>query len=174
MGKMVTDTRAAIDAVSQLDVIDRQRIYIFGNDLGAKVGLIAAALDPRVKALAVVNGFDPLRLDAPEKGTEGLGHYSHLHGLLPRLGFFIGRESRLPFDFDQALASIAPRPVLVVAPALSRYARVEDVRREVEASRAVYRLLGAETALELQTPLDFARLPRQRQEQIFDWLQRLH
>jgi hypothetical protein len=47
------------------------------------------------------------------------------------------------------------------------------VRREVEASRAVYRLLGAETALELRTPLDFARLPRQRQEEIFDWLQRL-
>jgi dienelactone hydrolase len=174
MGKMVTDTRAAIDAVSELDVIDPRRIYIFGNDLGAKVGLITAALDPRVKALAVVNGFDPLRLDAPEKGTEGVGHYSHLHGLLPRLGFFIGKESRLPFDFDQALASIAPRPVLVVAPTLSRYARMEDVRREVEASRAVYRLLGAETALELQTPLDFARLPRQRQEQIFDWLQRLH
>jgi len=29
-------------------------------------------------------------------GTEGLRHYSHLHGLIPRLGFFIGHQDRVP------------------------------------------------------------------------------
>ncbi len=36
------------------------------------------------------------------------------HGLLPTLGFFAGEESRLPFDYDRGLASVAPRPALIV------------------------------------------------------------
>ena len=81
MGKMVADTRAAIDAAAALEEIDASRIYVLGYGLGAKVGLLTAALDDRVKALAVANGFDPLRLDTADKGTEGIRHYSHLHGL---------------------------------------------------------------------------------------------
>ena len=170
MGKMVADTRAAIDAVSALDRTDPDRIYLVGYGLGAKVGLLAAALDSRVKATVAVCGFDPLRLDTADKGVEGIRHYSHLHGLIPRLGFFVGQESRLPFDYDEVVALIAPRPVLLFAPALDRYARVDDVRRELEASRKIYRLSGHEGAFELQTPLDFNRFTRERQEQAFDWI----
>ena len=173
MGKMVADTRAAIGAAAALDTVDASRIYVVGYGLGAKVGLLAAALDERVRGLAAVCGFDPLRLDTPAKGTEGIRHYSHLHGLIPKLGFFIGQEARLPFDFDQALALIAPRPVLLVAPELDRYARVDDVRREVEAPRKIYHMLGREDALRLETPLDFNRFKTARQEQVFGWLDRL-
>ena len=173
MGKMVADTRAAIDAVSALDVIDADRIYAIGYGLGAKVGLLTAALDDRLKATAAVCGFDALRLDSPGKGTEGIRHYSHLHGLIPRLGVFAGQESRLPFDYDEAVALTAPRAVLLVAPTLDRYAPVEDVRREVQAARNVYRLFDRGTALELQTPEDFNRFTRQRQEQVFDWIEKV-
>ena len=81
-----------------------------GYSLGAKVGILTAALDGRVHALAAVCGFDPLRLDTAERGVEGIRHYSHLHGLMPRLGFFVGSETRLPFDFDEPLALAAKRP----------------------------------------------------------------
>jgi dienelactone hydrolase len=170
MGKMIADTRAAIDAVSGLDMADPSRIYLVGYSMGAKVGLLTAALDKRVNAIAAVCGLDPLRQDTPEKGTEGVRHYSHLHGLMPRLGFFIGDESRLPFDYGQVLALIAPKPALIVAPTLDRYAPVEDVRREVEGARKIYGLLGHEGALELETPLDFNRFTQQTQERLFDWI----
>jgi pimeloyl-ACP methyl ester carboxylesterase len=170
MGKMIADTRAAIDALAALEEIDSSRIYLLGYALGAKAGLLTAALDERVKATAAVCGLDPLRLATPDRGTEGIRHYSHLHGLMPRLGFFVGNEARVPFDYDEALALVAPRPVLIVAPTLDRYARVDDVRREVDESKRVYRLLGAENALELDTPVDFNRFPRTRQERVFDWL----
>ena len=68
MGKMVTDTRAAIDAVSALDVIDPSRIYVVGYGLGGKVGLLTAALDNRVKAIAALCGLDPLRSGYHRKG----------------------------------------------------------------------------------------------------------
>jgi hypothetical protein len=137
------------------------------------VGLVTAALDDRVRALATVCGVDPLRLDTADKGTEGIRHYSHLHGTLPKLGFFVGHEDRVPFDYDEVLALAAPKPVLVVAPTLDRYARVEDVRREVEAAQGVYRLLGRDGSLELETPEDFNRFPQRLQEHVFDWLARL-
>jgi hypothetical protein len=37
----------------------------------------------------------------------------------------------------------------------------------------VYRLLGREGALELETPEDFNRFPQRLQEQVFEWLARL-
>jgi hypothetical protein len=134
------------------------------------VGLLTAAMDERVKGLAVIAGFDPLRLDTQEKGVEGVRQYSHLHGLIPRLGFYVGQEDRLPLDFDEVLASVAPRPALIVAPTLDRYAHVEDVRREVEETRRVYEHYGRASALRFDTPLEFNRFPETLQEQVFDWL----
>jgi dienelactone hydrolase len=96
MGKMVTDTRGAVDSLAAHPRIDASRIFLMGYSLGAKVGLIEAALDPRIRGLAAVAGFDPLRLDTENRGVEGIRHYSHIHGLIPRLGFFLGREGRLP------------------------------------------------------------------------------
>ncbi len=170
MGNMIEDTRAAIEALSALEEIDSSQIYLMGYALGGKVGLLTAAFDDRIKGLVSVCGFDPLRLQTRDKGTEGIGHYSHLHGLLPRLGFFAGHEDRVPFDFDEVLALAAPKPVMLVAPELDRYARVGDVRREVEEAKKVYDLLGHPEALQFETPMDVNRFPRRVQELAFDWL----
>jgi pimeloyl-ACP methyl ester carboxylesterase len=170
LGKMVADTRAAVDAVAALEPVDSSRIYLVGYALGAKVALVTAALDDRVKGVAAVCGVDPLRLSTAEKGTEGVQHYSHLHGLLPRLGYFVGQESRAPFDFDEVLAAVAPRRALILAPTLDRYAPVADVRSEVEKARRIYARLGKEDALQLQTPLAFNSFTPSMQDAVLAWL----
>ena len=171
LGKMVSDTRAVVDAVAAIEQFDASRIYFMCYSLGAKVGLLAAALDDQVAGVVAVSGVFPFRLHEPEDGTEGIEHYSHLHGLLPQLGFFVDHPERVPFDYDEVLALIAPRDVLVVAPELDRYAPVEKVRAEVEAAAEVFRLLDAESALELRTPHDFNRFPRPLQREVFDYLE---
>jgi dienelactone hydrolase len=171
MGKMVADTRAAVDAVRALDNVDRDRVYLLGYALGAKVGLITAALDDGVRGVAAISGVDPLRLSTPDRGTEGIRHYSHLHGLLPKLGFFVGNEDRVPFDYDEVVALAAPKATLIVAPMKDRYARIADVQREVDAAAAVYGLLGRK--LEVWTPDDFNRFPVRLQQQVYDWLAKL-
>ena len=40
MGRMVEDTRAAIDALEKDSQVDPQRIYLFGYSMGGTVGLI--------------------------------------------------------------------------------------------------------------------------------------
>jgi pimeloyl-ACP methyl ester carboxylesterase len=170
LGNMIEDTRAAVDALSNLEEVDSSRIFLLGYALGAKIGLLTAGYEDRVKGVVSICGIDPLRLDTPGKGTEGIRQYSHLHGLVPRLGFFAGHEDRVPFDFDEVLALVAPKPALVVAPTLDRYARLADVQREVDASKSIYTLLGRPDALQFETPVDVNRFAHRTQEIAFDWL----
>ena len=76
---------------------------------------------------------------AEDKGIEGIEHYSHLHGLAPRLGFFIGgEERRLLVDYDDILAGIAPRPVWISAATLDRYHPLDDIQSAVDGATRAY------------------------------------
>ena len=59
---------------------------------------------------------------------------------------------------------------MIVAPTLDRYARVDDVKAEVEAARGAWRAAGREANLTLQMPEGINKFSRTMQEQVFDWL----
>jgi cephalosporin-C deacetylase-like acetyl esterase len=149
LGRMVEDARAAVRALASDGRIDPDRISLFGYSIGGTVGLYAAALEPRVRAVVAVSGFTPMRTDTADRGTGGLARYAEVRGLVPRLGFFIGEEERLPYDFDGVIASVAPRPVLVVEPTMDRVSTPADVRAAVARARRVYGLYGAAANLAL-------------------------
>jgi dienelactone hydrolase len=170
MGVMVQDVRRAIGALSSLDIADQDRIMVAGFSLGGAVGLHAAALDERIQAVASTCGFASMRLDAHGNETEGLRRYSHLRPTLPRLGFFVGYERNVPYDFHEILSLIAPRPVLVLAPTLDQDWFYEDVEACTASASAVYQLLGSESNLQLHAPLDFNRYPPRYQNTVHEWL----
>jgi dienelactone hydrolase len=159
MGKMIADTRAAVSAAAALAVVDPARIYLAGFTLGGKIALYTAALDNRVAGAAVVSAFSPLRETKPEDGTEGVRQYAQLHGLIPRLGPYVGHEQDLPIDDDELLNAIAPRPVLIIAPQLDRYIPVDRVRAKAVGPN-----------VHLETPLDFQRFPQATRKLVLDWL----
>ena len=111
-----------------------------------------------------------MRLDTPDKGTEGIRAYSHLHGLIPRLGFFVEEPRRTPYDFHEILACIAPRPVLIVAPTWDRDATSEDVRACVEEARKVFMLYDKTGEIDLHAPDDYNRLSYDMQQYIYTWI----
>lgn len=172
LGRMVEDTRAAIDALEKEANVDAQRIALFGYTLGGAVALHAAALDPRVKSVVSISGFTPLRTDTAARPTGGLARLSHERPLVPRLGLFVGREAQVPYDYDELLASLAPRPVLVVQPSLDRDATPADVRAAVDWARQAYALHGAAGRLSLDEPHDYQRLPTATQSRAIEWLTR--
>ncbi len=170
-GQMIDDTRAAIDYLETHGNVDPQRIYVFGYSIGATLGIYTAALDARVKGLVSISGFTPMRPDVAARGTGGVARYSHQHHLIPRLGFFLGHEARIPYDFQELLGSVAPRPVLVVQPQLDRDATPADVRAAVEQARKVYALYGAAGKLALEEPWDYNRLPQATQDRVINqWM----
>jgi pimeloyl-ACP methyl ester carboxylesterase len=170
LGRMVEDARSAVDAAQKDSLVDPDRIYLFGYGLGGMVAVHAAALEPRVKGVVSICGFTPMRTDTADKRTGGIGRFSHERGLLPRLGAFLGQESRIPYDYQDLIGAIAPRPVYVFNPLYNRDATIKDVRDSVEAARRVYDLYRASDRLVLDDPWDYFRLSGAVQDRIIKWM----
>ncbi len=168
MAQMVCDARHAIDAATEVLPSPRP-VYLYGYAMGGMVALFTASLDDRVAAVASVAGFTPLRTDTADRRTGGLARLSHLYGWLPKLGAFIGNERRIPVDFPEILAAIAPRKTLIVAPIFDRYANHDEVQAAVQAARRVYQLLGEERGIELYRPEDENRLTDSMQRKVIEW-----
>jgi len=160
MGKMVEDVSAAVDALQQNPMVDTAHISIFGHTLGATVALYAAASDQRIEGVVAVSGFTPMRTDSPARGTSGMTRYSHLYGLIPRLGLFKGKEQTLPYDFNDLLQMIMPRKALVVQPLRDRDADPDAVRKAVKSVPGTT----------LHEPDDYGRLTNSTQDKAIDWL----
>lgn len=184
LGRMVTDVQDAVTALGAEPLADPERISLLGFALGGTVGLYAAALDSRIRSVVSVCGFTPMRSDTGADGLSGMTRYSHLHGLLPGLGYFAGMEERLPYDFEELIALTAPRNVLVIQPSRDRDADPAAVRRAVQHAAAAYAWAGAAcrigpevsgpagapVRLELREPDDYGRLTLAMQIPLIAWL----
>ena len=170
LGVMIQDVSKVVDAVSLLDWIDKDKIMISGYSLGGMIGLYSAVFDNRIKAVASTCGFGSMRMDVHGNETEGLQRYAYLRPTIPKLGFFLGNEKRIPYDFHEILGLIAPRPVFVLAPALDQDWFQEDVKICYDEAKKVFDLYGKKGNLVLDSPNDFNRFPPEYQEKVISWL----
>ncbi|MGA2443719.1 MAG: hypothetical protein ABSH08_22420, partial [Tepidisphaeraceae bacterium] len=151
-------------------LVDPEHVYLFGYSLGGTVAIYTAALDSHVSGVVSICGFTPMRPDTPEKGDGGVARYAIERQLIPRLGFFIGHESKIPYDYADLLGIIAPRPVLVVQPQLDRDATPADVRDAVTSARKIYAAQNAVDNLALKEPWDYNRLPTAVENDVIEWM----
>lgn len=171
MGRMVADVRWAVDALLEQEFIDPHRIYTAGYSLGGTVGLYSAALDGRIAGVISVCGFTPMRFNTPGETAEGIYEYSHLHGLLPRLGFFVGEEPRIPYDFHEILACIAPRPLLIIAPVWDQYASLYGVKNCIEEVKKVFDLYRQKDKIALYIPDGYNHFSNGMKKQMIYWVE---
>ncbi|MCC7147099.1 MAG: acetylxylan esterase [Phycisphaeraceae bacterium] len=171
MGKMVADARHAVDVLLATPEVNPRRIYLVGYALGGMTAILAGAMDQRVAGVVSVAGFTPFRGDGPNSPTGGVWRWSHLYGWLPQLGAFAeGKEAEIPVDFGEIVGSLAPRPVLVVAPKMDRHAVLADVTAAVEEARRAYAKCGAAEKLTLHTPAEWNRLTDDIQDDVVAWI----
>jgi dienelactone hydrolase len=170
LGVMIQDVRKILDALSLLNWVDDQRIMVAGYSLGGMVGLYATVFDPRIKAVATTCGFGSMRQDAHGDQTEGIRRVSHLRPTLPRLGLFLEQEKRIPYDFHEVLAAIAPRPIFILAPELDQDWFHQDVLVCYRQAAKVFDLYGKRENLVLNSPHDFNRYPPEYQQIVNRWL----
>lgn len=170
LGKMVRDCRAAVAAACALPYVDPSRVWLLGYDLGALVALHAAALDERVHGLVLAAAPPSLRGSAlPHTGTPP--HLARDYHLLPQPAAGAGDDQDLPYDVPHLLASVAPRPALVLSPQLDWQAPIERVTAAVATARAVYALYGAAGDLQQLSPEAFAHFGPEHQALAIGWLQ---
>ena len=170
--KAVWDNIRGIDLLQSLPFVDDQSIVAIGHSLGGHNAVYTAVFDDRIRAIASSCGLDSYRDyyggDAsrwlPGKGWTQLRY-------MPRLAQYHGRLEEIPFDFDQMLAALAPRSVLVIAPIHDGNFRAESVDRVTQEARKVFHLYGAGERLEVLHPdcdHDFPTSMREAAYEMFD------
>lgn len=141
MGKMLADHKRAIDVLLDTTAVDEARIGVVGHGMGGYNALFLAAFDERIQACVSSCGFTMMSEDDEENRwckDSGLV-------LLPKLA----KAKKRPFDWDDILALIAPSPTLLIT-ALNdeQLPNTHSCDKALNNARAIYKLLGAEKALE--------------------------
>src|SRR5690606_31457957 len=116
----------------------------------------------------VSSGFTPLRTASHH--VEGIKAYSHLYGLIPRLGKFVGNENRIPVDFKEILGAISPRPLLIISPELDRHADHEQVLESMKEVQEIYEGKASDN-LQFKTPHEFNHFTQEQQNTMVEWLE---
>ena len=157
MDKMIMDVSACIDALNTLNYIDQKNIFVFGNSIGGTVGLMSAALDQRIAGLGIVAAISPLRTSNSQ--YESIRTLSHLFGMMPRLGLYADVPQKTPVDYGEILATIAPRPVMIIAPDMDWHTDINSLKKMLQPVTGIYNLYGKNNLLNIKYPRDINRLP---------------
>lgn len=147
--------------------INPTHIFAAGYSLGGAVSLHAAALDKRIAGVASFAGFTPMRTDANDSSTGGLRRLYELFALAPRLVQFDADPSGVPYDYDDLLEAIAPRPTLLYTPTNDRWANFVDVNNTISKARSAW---SDGTLLSVQQPNDTSKMEAAQAEALIAWL----
>lgn len=133
----------AVDLLQSLEEVDGLRIGCIGHSLGGHNTLFLAAFDTRIKAAVSSCGFNAF---AKYMGGNLKG-WSH-RGYMPRIAELYGADpARMPFDFPEVLAAVAPRAVFVNAPKQDSNFELSGVIDCLRSAVPVYALFNAEERL---------------------------
>ena len=180
LGRMVMDARAAVSfavegrgsAKSAIPEFDIKRVFLLGYSSGALTAMYASALDDRVAGVACFSGWTPLRDAVNGRATGGNRRLWELHGLQPLLGLFDGRESEIPFDYDDVLGLVLPKPCLVVTPEHDRFADFNAISEVIDRVRSAKPRI-AKGSLVWLAPDDTNRFQADQHQQFINWTKTL-
>jgi len=151
-----------------LPEVDSDRIGCIGHSLGGHNTLFTAAFDVRILAVVTSCGFT-----AFHSYYEGdlAGWTSDRY--MPRIRDEYGNgPDRVPFDFHEGLAAIAPRSIFINAPVSDSNFDVNGVRKviaESEKAFAVYGGVGAR--LQVRYPDSGHDFPVEIRAEAYQWLE---
>lgn len=156
--KGIVNHRRGVALLESLPGVTRGSVAAIGHSLGGHNALFLAAFEERVKAVVTSCGFTSF---AKYYGGNLKG-WSH-KGYMPRIESEYGCDPRrMPFDFPDVLALIAPRPLFINAPLRDANFEVTGVDDCVEAVKALYRTPGTLVAEHPNCAHDFPSAVRER------------
>ncbi len=137
--KGVWNHMRAVDLLESLPDVDGGRTGCIGHSLGGHNSMYLSAFDRRLKVVVSSCGFNSFF----KYYSGDLTGWSH-PGYMPRISERYGKNpKRMPFDFTEVVAALAPRAFFANAPTRDSNFEVSGVRDCVQAAAPVYALLGA-------------------------------
>ena len=166
--KAIWNNLRSVDYLETLPEVNPDRIGVIGHSLGGHNALFTAAFDQRLGAVVTSCGFTEFHAyyEGNLKGWTSLRY-------MPRINHVYGNDpDRVPFDFQEVLAAIAPRPIFVNAPVEDSNFEINGVRAVVHAVEPIYERLRwrEHQAVRLETPDVGHDFPPDIREQCYEWL----
>jgi fermentation-respiration switch protein FrsA (DUF1100 family) len=157
-----------VDLLQGLPEVEPERIGVIGHSLGGHNSMFVAAFDPRIKCVVSSCGF----CSFPTYYKGNLAGWSH-DGYMPRIrSVHQLKPEKMPFDFPEVVAALAPRAFLAIAPVKDHNFDVDGVRDCIKAARPVYELLGAGDRLSALYPDAGHAFPTEARQAAYAWLDR--
>lgn len=138
----------AVDLLQSLPQVDGNRIGCIGHSLGGHNTIFLAVFDDRIKASVSSCGFNsfPKYYAGNLKGWASLSY-------MPRIEkVYENDPQKMPFDFPELIAAIAPRAFFTNSPLQDANFEVSGVRDCIDAALPIYKLLGKPDNLQARYP----------------------
>ncbi|MDD4869098.1 MAG: alpha/beta hydrolase family protein [Kiritimatiellae bacterium] len=167
--KGIWDHMRAVDLLQSLPEVDGERIGCVGVSLGGHNSLFVGVFDPRLKVIVTSSGFDSFT-DYMKGNLKGWCQTRYM----PRIESVYEKvPAKMPFDFPEVLAAIAPRHLYIQAPQSDSNFRLESVKRCVQAATTVYDLCGAADRIKAVYPPGGHGFPKDDREEAYKFIDKV-
>jgi dienelactone hydrolase/predicted esterase len=161
--KAIWDNLRAVDLLESRAEVDPERIGVIGHSLGGHNAIFTALFDRRLKAVVSSCGFCRFHKDDVPSWTGPR--------YLPRIASEYGSDAdRVPFDFPELMAAIAPRAFFASAAERDADFDVAGVRETIAAAQPIFELLGAADRLQAYYPATEHAFPDDARAKAYDFL----
>jgi dienelactone hydrolase len=161
--KAVWDNLRAVDLLETLPEVDVGRIGVIGHSLGGHNAIFTAFHDPRLKAVVSNCGFTTFQKDDMPSWTGPT--------YMPRIKTEFNNDAkRVPFDFQELVAGIAPRAFLASAAEKDDDFDAGGVRDVVKEAGAIFKLLGVPGNLAANYPNARHSFPTDARKTAYEFL----
>jgi hypothetical protein len=158
-----------VDLLQARQDVDPNRIGVIGHSLGGHNAMFVGVFDPRLKVIVSSCGWDPFH------------HYmgGNLKGwdqdrYMARIREVYGNDpNRMPFDFYEVAAALAPRAFFSNSPLRDANFKAEGVKQAEPKIREVYDLLGAADRFQVRYPDSTHDFPPQVRREAYEFIDRV-
>jgi esterase/lipase len=166
--KAIWNNIRAVDLLESLGYVDIDSIGLIGHSLGGHNALFTAVFEPRIKAVVTSCGFTAFH-DYMKGDLKGWTSDRYM----PKIrDVYQNNPDKMPFDFPEVLAAIAPRGIYINAPLHDANFDVGGVKKCIEAAQPVFNLLEAKDKLVVEYPDCGHDFPDEVRERVYEWLKK--
>ncbi|MFO0863165.1 MAG: alpha/beta fold hydrolase [Gemmataceae bacterium] len=163
--KAIWDNIRAVEVLETLPEVDAERVGVIGHSLGGHNAMFTAAFEPKLRVIVSSCGFTTFRKDDMPSWTGP--------AYMPRIRTEFGNDARkVPFDFQEIVASFAPRPFLACAAEKDTDFDVSGVRDVMKAAASIYALHRTENLLAAYYPSGPHAFPAAARQTAYEFLDR--
>lgn len=155
--KGIFDHMRCVDLLQTMSNVNPEKIGVIGHSLGGHNATFVGAFDTRLKIVVTSSGWT--LFDYYNTGEKTIEKYGHRLGpwAIPRYMPLLREKysldsTKIPFDFDEVIAAIAPRVYFSNSPIGDKNFDVNGVKKGIEEAMQVYRFLKVPDNLQVYYP----------------------